>query len=203
MIRKFNPCFLKSPLEPRYDLALNLAKSYQILHLEIGAGVGLHPIQYTFAHQHLGLIAVERTREKYDSFVQRIASNQKKYPHQLNNLIAINADIVPWLWYFDQQIQFDKIWILYPNPEPGNKNQRWINSPFFSHLLERLKPEGEIEIATNISDYANEIQENALKNWNLRVDQFIYSGPGRTHFEKKYLDRGETCYQLILKQRKK
>lgn len=198
MIRQFNPINLKIPTDSKYDLAIQLARSFEILHLEIGAGVGLHPIQYSFANENTGLIAVERTREKYESFAQRMFANQKKYPDHVNNLVAIHADIVPWLWHFDHHIQFDKIWLLYPNPEPGNKNQRWINAPFFSHLIDRLKPGGEIEIATNILGYAQEAHELASKNWNLKSDMLKYSGSGRTHFEKKYLERGETCFQILL-----
>ena len=128
-MRQFNPNQLKIPTDAKYELAFHLAKIFSELHLEIGAGVGLHPIQFSFAQDEIGLIAIERTREKYVSFLQRVLSNQKKYPDHFKNLLAINADIVPWLWHFDHQIKFDKIWILYPNPEPGNKNQRWIHAP--------------------------------------------------------------------------
>ena len=199
MIRQFNPSFLKQPIEPKYHQAFDLVNKYKILHLEIGAGVGMHPIQYCQHHPEIGLIAIERTREKFESFMQRFNSNQKKYPNSFLNLVPVHADVIPWLWFFDQQILFDKIWLLYPNPEPSNKNQRWIHAPFFSHLIERLKPEGEIELATNISTYADEVVEFAYKNWKFQAEKNIYIGQPRTHFEKKYLERGEICYQLLLR----
>ncbi|MFP5518963.1 MAG: tRNA (guanine(46)-N(7))-methyltransferase TrmB [Bdellovibrionia bacterium] len=191
-MRKFNPDFLKVPREPKYDEVTEKWKQYQEMHLEIGAGAGLHPIQFAKAHSDILLIGVERTREKYESFEGRIRS------HSLSNLIGVHADVVPWLYFLPHEFLFDKIWILYPNPEPGNKSQRWINAPFFSHLLERLKLGGYIEMATNIKDYAEEVEKNAEANWGLNCTLSRYQGVGRTHFERKYLERGEACYSMVL-----
>ena len=192
-MRKFNPTQLKPPRIQKYDQVLSLFSDYSIHHLEIGSGVGWHPIQEAKNHPEVALVAVERTLEKYQSFEGRLAK------HELRNLLPIHSDIVPWLWHLPCEVKFDKIWILYPNPEPQNKNQRWINSPFFSHILERLKPQGEIEMATNIEEYAKEIVDVGQSEWGVSFKLSEHTGAPRTHFEKKYLLRGEKCWSLVFK----
>ena len=67
-------------------------------------------------------------------------------------------------------------------------------------LLKVLKPGGEIRIASNDQDYICEAIEWAEKAWPLEVflkdsfDQSTFKSP-RTHFEKKYLLRGENCFE--------
>lgn len=85
-----------------------------------------------------------------------------------------------------------KIFILYPNPEPHNANQRWLNMPFFEFLLSRLKVGGELILATNIADYADEALQKAVDIWQLPTQKTtVPSDSERTHFEVKYLARGD------------
>ena len=73
--------------------------------------------------------------------------------------------------------------------------------PFFQFLIHTLEPGGEIEIATNISNYAREAISYS------KTIQYIYfysikNRPNPTtsySFRKKYLDRGDACYNLIFK----
>ena len=69
--------------------------------------------------------------------------------------------------------------------------------PYFEFLVSRLKAQGSILLASNIESYINEA-ESMLKNiWRLPYDlQQIDASSERTHFEKKYLQRGEKCWQL-------
>ena len=75
--------------------------------------------------------------------------------------------------------------------------------PFMSRLLEVLKPRGELLLVTNERFYFEEAQEYLSEKWGLRLDEKLAftasTAPGgrpRTHFEKKYLSRGETCFQI-------
>lgn len=192
VMREFNARNLISPSQAKYHEVKKLIPSFARLELEIGAGVGLHPILRAKEDANTLVVGVERTKEKAEKFLRRVVNNN------LPNVIAVHADVVPWLWFFDHQIQFDQIWILYPNPEMGNKNQRWIHAPFMGHLVKRLKSSSKIIIATNINSYADEVENFAEKNWNLKVQRFQYLGAPRTHFEKKYLERSEKCFELHL-----
>jgi tRNA (guanine-N7-)-methyltransferase len=189
-MRMFKQAGLFAPRDPQYESVLRLLEQYKELELEIGAGQGQHCLAQAQAHPDRLVIGVERTRNKYLQFKKLIEKNPTP------NLIAVNADIVPWIVFLDKKILFKKIWILYPNPEIKSKNRRWVRSSFFPELLKRLKPNSEIEFATNLLEYAMEIEDKSLEHWKLISKINIYNGPARSQFEKKYLEREQTCYQV-------
>ncbi len=161
--------------------------------VEIGAGKGKHALLFSANHPEFQLIAVERTCEKF-------VAMQKQ--HQLegqNNLTPIHADALPWVVHALHPAQVQQFFILYPNPEPHNPAQRWLNMPFFEFLLSRLQPGGQITLASNIPEYIEEAQQQLIDVWKLPfVKERIAETSARTHFEIKYLERGELCQQLII-----
>ena len=162
-------------------------------YLEIGAGKGMHAMQFAEQHSDKHLIAIERTRGKYDVFAERATALG------LGNLLPVHADAIPWVVHALPPESLDGVFLLYPNPEPKNASQRWLNMPFFEFLLSRMKPEATIVLATNIEDYADEAEQLAKEQWQLPVKRTqIPTDSARTHFEVKYLARGEVCHQLEL-----
>lgn len=161
--------------------------------LEIGAGKGKHALLFASQNPNLHLCAIERTHEKFTAF-------KKSFDAQtLTNLTPIHSDAIHWSAYalFPNQVQ--KCFILYPNPEPKNKNQRFLNMPFFEFLLSRMSPNGQIIIASNIGEYIQECQLLLETVWNLPyTKRQIESDSARTHFEVKYLARGEACWELVI-----
>lgn len=162
--------------------------------LEIGAGKGKHAIQFAKQNPHCHLIAVERTAEKFTA-MQKLALAEN-----LPNLTVIHADAIAWVTHAVPKNSLSKIFILYPNPEPHNPNQRWLNMPFFEFLLSRLKAGGEIILASNIQRYIDEAEQMASDIWQLPNGKTpVPMTSERTHFEVKYLARGEVCWQLDIK----
>ncbi|MES2857264.1 MAG: SAM-dependent methyltransferase [Bdellovibrionota bacterium] len=167
--------------------------------LEVGCGVGWHPIKYAQSNPDRRLIAIEHTKEKFESFMGRVER------HSLSNLLPVHADAVRWVTHFVRPETIDRVLILYPNPEPGNSSKRWLRAPFFQKLLEVLKPGGEITLATNIESYFKEAIAYGQEFWKLeikeqrRLTQPAPAGLPRTHFEKKYLSRGETCFDVTFR----
>lgn len=160
-------------------------------YLEIGTGKGMHAMQFAQENPDKNLIAIERTRVKFDVFAARTAELE------LNNLLPVHADAIPWVVHGIPPSSLDGIFLLYPNPEPKNASQRWLNMPFFEFLLSRLKPLSPLVLATNIQEYADEAEEQAKQLWGLNVERVnVPQDSARTHFEVKYLARGETCHQL-------
>lgn len=161
--------------------------------VEIGAGKGKHALLFTREHPDSQLIAIERTREKF-------LAMQKQ--HQLEgqtNLHTVHADALPWIVHALAPQQVQQFFILYPNPEPHNPAQRWLNMPFFEFLLSRLQVGGQITLASNIPEYIAEAEQQLLEVWKLPyVKEVIASDSARTHFEIKYLERGELCQQLLI-----
>jgi tRNA G46 methylase TrmB len=201
-VRTFRADRVPVPVEVATRLAaLQLSQAIargRPIDLEIGCGVGWHPIRYARENPNRTLVAIERTAEKFAKFRERLANHP-----ELTNLIAVHADAVAWVTHFAPGAVFDRVFLLYPNPNPKNPAARWIRMPFFGRLLESLKPEGEIEIRTNLPDYADEVREYGPKCWPVvlngerRLDpEKIRLADAATHFERKYLARGEPCYAI-------
>ena len=161
--------------------------------VEIGAGKGKHALLFSAQHPEKKLIAIERTREKY------LAMHKQHEIEAQNNLQLIHADAMPWIVHAVLPAQVEQFFILYPNPEPHNSAQRWLNMPFFEFLLSRLAVNGSITLASNITEYIEEAEQQLIHVWKLPfLKQVIPNTSARTHFEIKYLARGELCQQLII-----
>ena len=142
-------------------------------------------------------MALERTKDKFQ------AMQKQQQTLALNNLSTIHADAIPWVVHALYPEQLEQIFILYPNPEPHNAAQRWLNMPFFEYLLSRLKPEGQIVLASNIPSYIDEAKQQLDQLWRLPYQcQQIAADSARSHFEVKYLARGECCQQLVIEKPK-
>jgi tRNA (guanine-N(7)-)-methyltransferase len=171
------------------------------LDCEIGCGVGWHPIQYAKANPERSLLAIEHTGAKFKRFQHR------SFKHALANLRPCHANalsVIPAaLW----PESIDRFFILYPNPNPKAKhaNLRWHNMPFMECLLTILKPGGSLQIATNERWYWEEAKKVLLETWGFKIQSQavvnLDSHPNwnhRSHFEKKYLERGLDIYDLIV-----
>jgi tRNA (guanine-N7-)-methyltransferase len=199
-VREFEAQFIKKPKDFK-TFEFNHQDKDLIIDLEIGCGVGWHPLIYVKNHPERFLIAIERTHEKFQKFKRRFDSHGKPA-----NLFPVHADAVAWVTHALPEHSCSRILIPYPNPYPKNAAQRWIRMPFFRRLLQVLKPEGEIVFMTNIKTYRDEALDYGLNYWGLSLKlsrEFDLAGVGsgqnhefRTHFEKKYLERGETCYEI-------
>jgi len=161
--------------------------------LEIGAGKGKHALSFAAAHPEKHLIAIERTRNKFEAFTKLFDQQQ------MDNLTPIHADAIAWTVHAIPPESLTSIYLLYPNPEQHNPNQQWLNMPFFEFLLSRLQVGGEVILATNIESYIDNAEQQAASIWQLPNSRHqVPHDSQRTHFEVKYLARGETCWQLTM-----
>ncbi len=189
MSRIFQPQYLKPPR----DFSGPVALDERPLCLEIGAGMGKHALSFATDQPHKRLFAIERTAAKYQAFAARAAQAN------LANLAPVHADALPWVVHAVPPACLSEVFILYPNPEPKNPAQRWFNMPFFEFLLSRLKPGGQLTMASNIAAYVDEAEAQLRQQWCLPYErQAVASDSQRTHFEVKYLARGEACSQLLV-----
>ena len=195
-VRPFNLALVEKPEALRLPPA-ELMKGP--VDLEIGCGVGWHPIRYALANPGRSLIAIEHTRAKFERFESRLAGHEV-----IPNLFPVHADAVRWVSHALTPGSIDRCFLHYPNPEPKAANKRWFRMPFMHRLIEILKPGGEIVLATNEEWYWQEALEWAEKQWGLvitdkRSFKAVDSQEPRTHFERKYLQRGETCFDLSVR----
>lgn len=197
---------IKPPETPVVHRLRELLKDpSRLIDLEIGCGVGWHPIRYALENPDRTLIAIEQTAEKFKKFEARILSHTRR-AHPIENLLAVHADAVPWITSFVPDASVGRIYILYPNPNPKNAAARWIRMPFFGHLMKKLRVGGEICFRTNSAEYAEEIRTYSSENWRLCpvVDRSfsqgeVALGDSLTHFERKYLAAGEECTEMIFR----
>ncbi len=193
-MRDFNSDYVPKPVLSDFVKA---AFDRTPLDIEIGAGQGLHAIRYCQSHPDRTLIAVERTHAKFQALRHRALAHP-----QLTGLFPLQADAVSVFTHFVKDSSVENIFLLYPNPYPKHRqaNLRWHNSPFTRRLCKKLKSGGRLVVATNVNDYAEEAQDRFRSIWNLNLESVTDIGTDdlpRTHFEKKYLERGERCWNLV------
>ena len=172
------------------------------LDLEIGCGVGLHPIRYASNNPTRQLIALEHTREKFERFENRLQSHASLTSERGGNLLAIHGDAIRWACALFPANCISRCFLLYPNPEPKSPSKRWLRSPFMHALREMLRNSGEIHLATDQEWYFNEALDFAQNFWAFKLisaRRFQQSDQpeARTHFEKKYLARGAVCFDAV------
>ena len=168
------------------------------LHIEIGCGQGLHPVRWAQSHPNAGLVAIERTRGKFSKLISRLES------HGITSVLPVNQDASHWLPHNLGLNSVDRFYFFYPNPYPkeSQANKRWHRNPFFEYILECLKVSGSIEMASNLPWYIEEAKLYCQQHWGLKLVSeqrlsLCNEYKPQTHFEKKYLLKGEPCTHLI------
>ncbi len=182
---------------PKPDINLTEFSLPEKFVLEIGAGTGDFAIQYAKNNQKQIIVAIEKTKEKFRKFADKLDGLEVK-----KNILPVHANAINFVVHFVKPQTITKCYINYPNPYPkaSQANKRFHNMPFIEYLKICLVDGGQIEFATNIESMAEEAKDKFVKTWGFRlVNEFVLVDPGlaRTAFEKKYLDRGEACYRLL------
>ena len=164
--------------------------------LEIGCGQGLHALNRVKKFKNRQLIAIEKTRQRFQQFHQFFEEQNRP-----RNLWPLHTNAVWWLSHYGREDMFENIFLLYPNPYPKKRHShlRWINRPFMPYLLTLLKPGGILEMRTNRKIYYLEFKEKMefFKCMSVKKDCVVSrEDEVKTAFEKKYLAKGERCYIL-------
>ena len=182
-----------------FQQTITLPKSKHLA-IEIGCGVGYHPISYAQKNPASFLIAIEKTAAKFAKFNRRYENHSKP-----QNLLPVHSNAVNWIAENIAPNQIDHYFILYPNPYPklGQQNKRWHAMPFMSYLIKTLKPKGRLTLATNISSYKEEAVDFMTNQWSLDlVECQKVHNSSRTHFEKKYLESKQICWNMVFEKKK-
>ncbi|MBC7750619.1 MAG: SAM-dependent methyltransferase [Candidatus Saccharibacteria bacterium] len=186
-MRTFRPDVFK---EPRGFIQPTFAQQNVVL--EIGAGVGLHALTFARENPEKQIFAIERTAEKFQKFQCSHLSDSSP------NLTPIHADAIPWVVHALPPESLQQVFILYPNPEPKNPAQRWFNMPFMQFLVSRMQPNATLTLASNIVEYLDEAERQLIHVWQLPYVRSNVTTERRTHFEIKYMARGEACGNIIV-----
>lgn len=196
-IRTFKPIWQTIPLDKQ---EWRIKRSHKPLVIEIGPGVGLHPIQYAQQHPENYIVGIERTTDKFNKF----ATRARHHPH-LSNLYPVHADAVEWIYKNIVAAEVSEYFLLYPNPYPkeAQKNKRLMHMPFMQYLIETMQVGATITMATNIEVFYKEAKEiwSAIDCFELITDRVLTKENQipRTHFERKYLAAEQQCYEIVYK----
>lgn len=170
-----------------------------VVDVELGCGTGMFALNYARNHAERHLIAIEQTVNKFRTFVRAFEQERP------SNLTPVHADAALWVDRYVPAISIERLFILYPNPYPKKKQQnlRWHYMPAMHAILDILKPEGEVLFCTNLRWLVDEAAAQFSEGWKLELESVeeVEQGarPPLTLFEKKYLERGETCFDLKLR----
>ena len=197
-MRKFNVNEIQANINSNVDRKLqDELKKHRFLAIEIGAGTGLHSINYAKENSTRFLVAIEKTHTRFRKFEKGAALEN------IPNLLPVHDHAVSWAANYLDQKMVDEFILMYPNPNPKPKdlNKRWHAMPFFGFMIDCLKAGGRIVMRTNEKFYADEAAHFMGEEWKLQTTVnkiFPSSLPNhKTLFEKKYLERGQTCYEII------
>lgn len=178
-----------------------LAKSPLPLYVEVGCGAGYHPLAFVRENSSARILAFERTTVKFEKAKHRLETHLAKST-EYEQCHIIHGDAAHlWSALFERK-SLDGIFFLYPNPYPKKQhaNLRLAGMPFFSTTLESLKAGGRMVFATNDQNYFEELLAHMKTLQQLKIEK---EGPiaadrkPRSHFEKKYLERGESCFEIL------
>ncbi len=187
--------FLDVETRPNWE---NLFGNRNPLNLEIGFGVGNFLIEMGIREPNENFIGIDF----YHKGIRKVITRIDK--HEMHNARIIYGDAKNKIPLLFNPEEVSNVYINFPDPWPKTKHhkRRLIKPDFIKVLTEKLKPNGEIHIATDHEAYAMEIlyffeNELALKNKNgLGTFLFQKEGVPKSKYEKKFICAGERIFYL-------
>ena len=136
-----------SPFSPRQVFP----EKYEVV-VEIGSGMGEATAQIAKSFPEKGFIAIEVHRPGIGSLILRALQLEVQNLKMINEDCHLVLDLI-------EDASVDTFHIFFPDPWPKTKHRkrRLINDAFVEVLSTKLKPGGELRIATDWQDYADQI----------------------------------------------
>lgn len=170
---------------------------------EIGYGDGDHLVNMAKKNPDIGFIGTEVFQNGNASILKKILENDIKnirlYPDDVNLLLP----------FIDKEV-FEKIFVLYPDPWPKNRNQnrRMINLDKLKIMKEILKKEGELLVVSDHTIYITWVlwcigqQKDFI--WKAEKSADFVNAPSdweTTKYEQKALSEGRIPIYISLKKK--
>ena len=166
--------------------------------LDIGFGDGKLLTNIAKNFQNLNFIGIE----VYDAGVGNIFTQITE--NKLNNLKILSCDAIEFLENNVTDKSLYGISLFYPDPWPKKKHhkRRIIDKSFLNLVSKKINKGGFLKIATDWSNYADDIIELIGENYNFEKenDRYLFKNRILTKFEKRGILLGhritELCYKV-------
>ena len=172
------------------------------VHIEVGAGKGSFLLNQARAQRGDNFLGIEWARKYYRYAVDRIGR------WGLTNVRIIRTEAAAFLADLIPDNSVDCFHIYFPDPWPKKRHhkRRFICPANLEHLVRCLKTGGQLKIATDHTDYFEQIKTVlTARNETLQEIDFLPTAGAEasewvgTNFERKYLKDQRPIYTLAVR----
>ncbi len=172
--------------------------------IDIGAGYGESTLAISKNDSDKNVIACE----KFIDGINKIA--EKNFHYSLSNISIFHGNVHELLDEYCPHNSISEIWILFPDPWPKKKHfkRRLININFFNKMIDFLKKDATIHIASDSKSYISDIllsihqvkKEYKWMNQNKNEWDYLNMTLPQTKYFQKALKKGfNPIYLKLLK----
>lgn len=185
------------------DLAVVFGRQAPVV-VEIGSGTGESLVAMASARPGVDVLAFEVYLPGIAKTVARL------HDSQLGNVRLVQADVVDGLASLLGPSSVTEVWTFFPDPwpKPRHHKRRLIHADFADLVASRLRPGGSWRLATDWSDYAEQMR--AVLDVHPDFDN-VGTGPAGwanrcadrpiTRFEQRGIEAGRTVRDLHYRRR--
>jgi len=187
-------------LDGKLDFVQIFGRSAAV-NVEIGCGKATFLLNEARDHPELNFLGLEQANKYYRHSVDRIGR------WGLKNVRIIRADAASFLAerLIDASVACFHIYFPDPWPKRRHHKRRFFSHPNIEQMLRCLQPSGTIKIATDHSEYFEQIRQLIdVQRHRLRQIEFLPSaGAGHdewvgTNFERKYIKEKRSIYTIAV-----
>lgn len=172
------------------------------VHIEIGSGKGTFLLAQAKAAPEVNFLGIEWANKYYRHAVDRIGR------WGLGNVRIIRTDATHFLAEYVGDSSVDCFHVYFPDPWPKKRHhkRRFVSEVNMTRMVRCLKTGGVIQIATDHTDYFQEIEE-VIKahSRNLEVIEFTPASGAQndeltgTNYERKYIKDKRDIYTIAVR----
>jgi tRNA (guanine-N7-)-methyltransferase len=190
-------------LEGKIDFVLLFGRSGPV-HIEIGSGKGTFLLNQAGTLPGDNFLGIEWARKYYRYAVDRIGR------WGLSNVRIIRTDAAVFIRDFVTDNCVDCFHIYFPDPWPKKRHhkRRFLCPANLEQLIRCLKADGQLRIATDHTDYFEQIKIVLAARSDILEEIDFTSAAGAdtgewvgTNFERKYLKDNRPIYTLAAKKK--
>lgn len=174
------------------------------VHIEIGSGKGTFLFQQARMYPDVDFLGIEWASKYYRHAVDRLGR------WGLTNVRIIRADAAAFLRDHVPTDSVAGFHIYFPDPWPKKRHhkRRFVQKDNVAMLIERLKPGGTIQLATDHEGYFEQMQE-VTSAFRRELEEIAFVRPAGategertgTNYERKYIRDRRTIRVLAFRKR--